>query len=85
MHAKRGKPPPLPTTAPPTPQSGTRPRVSGILRLQPIRAGLMFDEVLVFPNGVTLIAIEGEPLMRYPSLEAMLKAHALESHELVAL
>ncbi len=45
----------------------------------------MFDEVLVFPNGVTLIAIEGEPLMRYPSLQAMLDAHALESHELVAL
>lgn len=85
MHAKRSQPPPLPTTAPPTPQSGTRPRVSGILRLGPVRAGLMFDEVLVFPNGVTLIAIEGEPLIRYPSLQAMLDAHGLESHELVAL
>jgi hypothetical protein len=44
----------------------------------------MFDEVLIFPNGVTLIAVEGEPLLRYPNLEAMLRAHGLESHELRA-
>jgi hypothetical protein len=84
VHAKRTKPPPLPTTAPPSPQSGTRPKVSGILRLRPVSEGLMFDEVLIFPNGVTLIAIEGEPLLRYPSLQAMLEAHGLDSHELVA-
>lgn len=58
--------------------------MSGILRLRPTRPGLMFDEVLVFPNGLTLIAIEGEPLLRYTSLEAMLEAHAMESHELVS-
>lgn len=50
----------------------------------PTRDGLMFDEVLIFPNGVTLIAIEGEPLLRYPNVEAMLSAHGLEPHELVA-
>lgn len=66
------------------PGSGTRPKVSGVLRLAPTRHGMMFDEVLVFPNGVTLIAIEGEPLLRYPNLEAMLRAHGLESHELCA-
>lgn len=44
----------------------------------------MFDEVLVFPNGVTLIALEGEPLLRYPSLESMMRAYRLESHELRA-
>jgi hypothetical protein len=84
VHAKRAKPPPLPTTAPPSPESGTRPKVSGILRLRPVSDALMFDEVIVFPNGITLIAIEGEPLLRYTSLQAMLDAHGLESHELVA-
>lgn len=44
----------------------------------------MFDEVLVFPNGVTLIALEGEPLLRYPNLESMLRAYRLEPHELRA-
>jgi hypothetical protein len=78
------KPPPLPTSAPMSPGSGTRPKVSGVLRLMPTRPGLMFDEVLVFPNGVTLIAIEGEPLLRYANLQAMLDAHGLDSHELRA-
>ena len=64
-------------------KSGTRPKISGILRLRPTRAGLMFDEVLVFPSGATLIAIEGEPLLRYATFQAMLDAHGLETHELV--
>jgi len=55
-----------------------------VLRLAPTRHGLMFDEVLVFPNGVTLIAVNGEPLLRYPSLAAMMQAHGLEAHELRA-
>lgn len=44
----------------------------------------MFDEVLVFPNGATLIFIEGEPLLRYATFIAFLDAHGLESHELVS-
>lgn len=83
MHVRK-KPPPLPTSAPASPASGTRPKVSGVLRLVPRRDDLMFDEVLVFPNGVTLIALEGEPLLRYPSLESMMRAYRLESHELRA-
>jgi hypothetical protein len=78
----------LPQTAPPSidprPKSGTRPKVSGILRLRPIRPGMMFDEVLIFPNGATLIAIEGEPLLRYPTFQAFLEAHGLDTHELVS-
>ncbi|GAC1352311.1 MAG: hypothetical protein NVS3B20_12620 [Polyangiales bacterium] len=45
----------------------------------------MFDEVIVFPNGMTIAACDGEPVLRYPSVEALLVAHKIDSHQLVPI
>ncbi|MGZ5966034.1 MAG: hypothetical protein ACXWP4_00105 [Polyangiales bacterium] len=59
-------------------------RAEGVLRLRCTRRSVFFDEVLVFPNGKTIVALEGEPQLVYASLEAMIYANGLEPHELVA-
>jgi hypothetical protein len=61
-----------------------RVRADGVLRLRCTRRAVFFDEILVFPNGKTIVALEGEPQLVYASLEAMIYANGLEPHELVA-
>jgi hypothetical protein len=88
---KRVVPPPIPKSIPadrprtkfPV-ESGMRLRAEGVLRLRCTRRAVFFDEVLVFPNGKTIVALEGEPQLVYASLEAMIYANGLEAHELVA-
>jgi hypothetical protein len=79
------KVPPLPRQRTHFPvESGMRLKADGVLRLRCTRRAVLFDEVLVFPNGKTIVALEGEPQLVYASLESMLHANGLEPHELVA-
>lgn len=84
VSARKVTPPPLPKRPKLSADSGTRLRTTGVLRLRCTRTSVFFDEVLVFESGQTIVALEGEPLLVYPSLDVMMQKNGIEPHELVA-